>query len=850
MTKSTETFSALNIHKGLTQARAQSLLVAYGENQIERKVKASGWRIFFSQFSSPLILILLIAAGVTFFLKDFVDMFVILASVVLNTILGFYQEYRAQRGLEALSSLLSPQAKVLRDGEYVTVPTTQLVPGDVVSLNAGETIGADGVVLEAYNLMVNEAILTGESFWTAKKACSSKTDPKQQFVSLNERDGKLGKQALYMGTTVGAGSAVMRVLYTGVKTEIGSIARQLSETINEETPLQLRLKKLSTFLTLTVLVVASLIFVMGMAKGSTFEEIFSLSVAVAVSAIPEGLAVSLTAILAISMQRILKKKALVRKLLAAEVLGSVTVICSDKTGTITEGQMRVASFEAVDKNKLLLAASLGNSLNDPLELGMWEWAKETIGKKDLETYGSMIDQLPFDSNLRYAAKLFKHELYVIGAPETLLSFSSLSKKEKNEWQDKIFKLASTGLRVVAFGSKRATGLEKLTKKEVSADLFFLGILAFEDPIRKGVASALKKAREAGVRVKIITGDYRETARGVMKQLGWEVKDSQIMEGDELARMNMGELQRRVDEVVLFARTTPTQKLKIVNALQARGEVVAMTGDGVNDAPALKKADIGVVVSTASDVSKETADVVLLDNNFATIISAIEEGRGIFENLRKVTLYLLSNAFSEMIIILVSLFAHLPLPVTAAQILWINLVDDGLPNLALALDPKDKDLLQRRPRRKSEGLMNAYMYTMMIVVSLVSVLVVGGVFWWYLNNSTLPHARTMAFTTLAIGTLFYALTSRSMNVVFWRSALFSNPSLLMAIVGGFLLQALAIYNPFIGYYLETQPLSLYDWVIIGSVCLGMLLIIELFKMIYLKFFSVRLSSNHQTIKIGN
>lgn len=374
MTKRKTHFTLSDRKTGLSSTEV-AVLSTFGPNQIEKKSQASALTILLSQFTSPLIIILLIAAIVTYFLGDMVDTAVIMSAVILNTVLGFYQEYRAQRGLEALATMLSPQARVFRDGEYSMIPTSALVPGDLVSLSAGETIGADGVIIEAFNFLVNEAVLTGESLSVAKNASDSQKPLEDQFTSLNER-GSEGLQSVYMGTSVVAGNAMMQVLYTGAKTEIGAIAKQLWETIDDETPLQLRLKKLSTFLTITVIFVAGLIFAIGIFKGTSFEEIFSLSVAVAVSAIPEGLAVSLTAILAISMQRILKKKALVRKLLAAEVLGSVTVICSDKTGTLTEGVMSVARVETTDEKALLKAAILGNTMTDPLDVGMWEWAKK------------------------------------------------------------------------------------------------------------------------------------------------------------------------------------------------------------------------------------------------------------------------------------------------------------------------------------------------------------------------------------------------------------------------------------------------------------------------------------------
>lgn len=831
-------------HGGLQNNEVISKQKRFGRNEIQKKTRVSGLKIFLSQFSSPLILILIGAAGVTWFLHDEVDTYVILAAVVVNTVLGFYQEYRAQRGLEALSSLLAPKAIVLRNDERVTIDAADLVPGDLVYLNAGERISADGVLVYAKNFLVNEAILTGESMPVHKKSMKNSEGfeekvVEEKFVSVHDRDEDGGHESVYMGSTVSAGTAEMIVVRIGATTEIGMIASQLSETINEETPLQHKLKQLSIFLTVTVLIISAVIFGLGLWQGTDFEEIFSLSVAVAVSAIPEGLAVSLTAILAIGMQRILKRKALVRKLLAAEVLGSVSVICSDKTGTLTEGQMKVTKFYG-DVEKLVQAALLGNRLNDPLEIGMWDWAKNHMSKTDLKGIEvddfvrefPLQDSLPFDPNKRYAASLTKKGLFVVGAPEILLDFTDMKVKEIQGWRNSVSEMARDGLRVVGFGFKKAGELHRLSRKEVENNLHFVGLLAYEDPIRKGVAKALKEARKAGIDVKIITGDYKDTAVGVMKNLGWTIEEDQILSGEELDRMSGLELQRRVKQVVLFARTTPNQKLKIVEALQANGEVIAMTGDGVNDAPALKKSDIGVVVGTASDVSKETADIVLLDSNFSTIVSAVEEGRGIFDNLRKVVLYLLSNAFSEIIVVLVSLFAQWPLPITAAQILWINLVDDGFPNLALTIEPKEKDLLKRKPRGRNESILDMEMKVLIGLVSLTSSLVTMGIFWWYLGHNGESYARTMAFTTLAISTLLYVFSSRSLSVPVWKDNLFKNWWLLGAVFLGVLMQMAVIYVPFLSRAFGTVSLDWLDWLIVFGGGVVVMVVIEGVKWAFL------------------
>lgn len=836
-------------YTGLTRKEAEKKLLRVGKNEIEKKGKASPVKLLISQFTSPLIVILLVAAGVTAFLGDWVDTYVILAAVVLNTVLGFYQEYKAQRSLEALGDILASKVTVLRSGDKIEISAEELVPGDLVYLYPGGKIPADGVVLSHKQLSVNESILTGESRMVGKVAYKSNSEDvllsevAESFTAVVERDEDGGKESVYMGTLVSVGVAEMMVIKTGSETEVGAIAKRLSETIEGDTPLQTRLKKLSRFLTIVVVFVALLIFTVGYLSGNSFEEIFTLSVAVAVAAIPEGLAISLTAILAIGMQRILKKKALVRKLLAAEVLGSVSVICSDKTGTLTEGQMRVTHVETDDEEKLLYAASLGNDLNDPLEVGMWEWAKKKISRGALGTHGEksisdlvkdhpILDQIPFNPEERWAAKLFEKGLFVVGAPEVLLSFSKLSKEKQLKWKELVVEQAEKGLRVMGFGYKGPLGKQTLSKKDVTNGISFLGILAYEDPVRRGVSSALKKAKRAGIDVKVITGDYMETAKGVLKKLDWEVNENEIVEGVELERMSEKELIRRVSEIVLFARITPDQKLKIVHALQARDEVVAMTGDGVNDAPALKKADIGIVVSTASDVSKETADMVLLDNNFSTIIDAVEEGRGIFENLRKVLLYLLSDSFTEVILVLIAVAMRVPMPITAAQILWVNLVDDSLPNLALTLDPKDDDLLKRKPRRRDEPIFDKEIKVLVMLISLTTAGLVFGVYSWYLKRYDLDMARTMAFTVLGIDSLLYVFSSRSLRRPIWHEGIFKNKWLVGAALGGVLIQLTAIYLPFFQKAFKTKPLGWSDWGVVLVASIIVIIVIEGVKWLFL------------------
>lgn len=830
---------------GLTNQQAVERLLKFGKNELAQRNGLPVLHLLISQFLSPLIYVLLVAAVVTLFLGDYVDAMVILLAVVINTGLGFYQEYKAQKSLVVLSQFLSPVALVVRDGQRKEIAACELVPGDMVALKAGDHVPADGVVLSHKFLSVDESILTGESRAVSKRMVRGlveEKDLRDVFVSVGERNGR-GGESIYMGTTVLSGVGEMLVVRTGMETEMGVISKELVSTRQESTPLQRRLSRLSSFLALLVGIVATILFFIGLFFGMPFTEVFTISVAVAVSAIPEGLVVSLTVILAIGMQRILQKKALVRKLLAAEVLGSVSVICSDKTGTLTLGVMQVTDVVSDDKARLIEAAVLGNLLHDPLEVGMLTWAKQEIRNGGLKNKNVrsvealrekhlIIDHLPFHPQKRYTATLTDLGLFVVGAPETVLAASLLTQEKKNWWHAKILAAARQGSRLVGFGYRSMQADRRISHEEATKGLLWLGFLVYKDPIREGLESVLQKVYRAGIAVKVITGDYPETARAVLRQLGIHLDDSQILTGHELSHLSSLELRRRVGEIILFARTTPDQKLKIVKALQERGEVVAVTGDGVNDALALKKADIGVVVSTASDVSKEAADMVLLDNHFSTIVAAIEEGRGIFENLRKVILYLLSDSFAAIFLIVGALIFGLPLPITAAQILWINLITDGLPNLALTTEPRAPDLLKNKPRRTDEPLVNLQIALLIGLISLVTAVVVLVVFLEYLSSHDVLFAQTMAFTVLGVSTLFYVFSTRSLQTPIWRVGLLTNPWLVWGVGLGFFVQLAALYVPFLQKILKTQPLAGSDWGVVILASLVVMLVIEGAKMLLL------------------
>ncbi|HUS59778.1 MAG TPA: HAD-IC family P-type ATPase, partial [Nevskiaceae bacterium] len=721
---------------GLSSAEALKRLKQYGPNEIEGKKGLPWFKLVFDQFKSPLIYILFFAGVITLVLKEWTDASVIFLAVAVNTVLGFIQEFKAEKSLVALRKMLVLHALVLRGGKEEKIEANQIVPGDLVILKTGGRVPCDGVVVEQMDLHLNEAILTGESVAVRKK--------KQEEV--------------FMGTVVVGGRAKILATKTGMETKMGKLAGKLKETIDEETPLKKEIGKLSKILAIVFSVICVIIFFEGMWRQRYWLEMFTLSTAVAVAAIPEGLVISLTVILTLGMQRVLQRKGLVRKLLAAETLGSVDVICADKTGTLTEGKMRVVGADMVDKQLGIRAAVLCNNMINPLEISMMQWAKKMQNVKrkmqtsELINKYKRLDEIPFSSERKFIATLHegngdKGEIFLSGAPEMVMEISQLPKTEKEKWQKKLEDYTKKGLRVVAFAyrtcdSRQIKEAFRKLKKDFGkydgkvdgnydfVQLKWLGLMLFEDPVRIEVKQALAACRRAGIKVKVITGDYKNTAVNVLKKLDLTGdgfgKDS-IMEGWELEKISDEQLTQKIENVILFCRTTPEQKIRIVKALQVKGHTVAMMGDGVNDALALKKSDIGIVVGSASEVAKETADMVLLDSNFKTIVAAVEEGRGIFENIKKVVLYLLSDSFTEVILIGGSLLFGLETPLLPAQILWINLVEDGLPGLALAFEPKDEGLMNEIPRKKGTPILDKEIKILIFIIGLTTDLLLFGIF---------------------------------------------------------------------------------------------------------------------------
>lgn len=797
---------------GLSSEEAKNRLAATGPNILAEKPPPSPLSVLVDQLKSPLVYILFFAFAVTAFLREYVDSVVIFSAVIVNTILGFIQEQKAQHDLAALNKILTPLAKVTRDGKVTIIKATDIVPGDLIHLANGDRIPADGHINESVSLFINEAILTGESLPVGK---SPHTD----------------NNLVAMGTVVTGGRGTMIVTRTGMMTAIGDIAETLGHTKEEKTPLQLQLSSLARTLAIIVFTLSFIVFLTGILFGEEWVSMFTISVAVAVAAIPEGLVVTLTVILAVGTQRILKRKAIVRKLVSAETLGSVTTLCIDKTGTITEGVMQVTETELTDHDLAIRAAVLSNNLDDPIEIALWDWVRgqNHFDPQEMVEGDPRTAEIPFDSTRKFMAVATKNGVWVKGAPEVIIEKSNLSEKDRSHWYRKITDFGTRGLRMIAVAHRPdASSAEHLEHVD---HLQFLGIIAVSDPVRKEVKETLAVCRKAGITVKVITGDYRVTSEAVLKQIGIPITDAaiEIMEGRELEGVTIDELARRVRSIRLFCRVTPHQKLKIVEALQKNGEVVAMTGDGVNDALALKKADIAIVVEGASDVAKETADVILLDSNLITIVAAVEEGRGMFQNIRKVALYLLSNAFTEITVIISSLIMQLPLPLTASQILWINILSDGFPNLALAFEPKENDLMENPPKPKSSPIVDREIKILIALIGIATSVLAFSVFTGvYLTTGDIVHARTLTFAIIGSNSLIYVFSCRSLSKPLRKKEITRNRWLLWAVAAGFILQVLPIHIPFFSKAFDTKPLTLIDWAIVFGTGIFLILIIERFK----------------------
>lgn len=877
----------------MSQKEAEKRIKKNGKNELPRGRVIGKFEVFLNQFKNPLIYILLVAGSISFVLRDYIDAGVIFCSVILNTVIGFFQEAKANDSLAKLKQLIRHSAVVLRDGQEQKIDSSNLVVGDIIFIKAGNKIPTDARLIEVNNLMIDESPLTGESLPVEKNVLLQKTG-----MILADR-----KNMIYAGTTAVKGSGVAVVCGVGQDMEIGKIAKMVSDTKEEKTPLQKKLDKFAKILSVVIVGISLLIAGVGILQGRGVFEMFIVGVAVAVSAIPEGLLVAVTVILVLGMQTILKQKALVRKLIAAETLGSTTVICSDKTGTLTEGKMHVVhivigekEFElktfgsrqeqeeakivslALQTAMMCNAAIIENKddissdwriIGDPTDSALLSAALQSgLDKDKLLELEPKIAELPFESANKYMITLHKKndggfKIYEKGAAEKILAKASsfyhlgkinkLSDKEKKKLTKIYENFNSHGFRVIAVAVKELKDLGKYGLEEkseswqisnndwqkIDKDLVFVGFIALKDPLRKEAKETIRICRQAGIRPVVITGDHFLTARAIAKEVGLDVKEENIISGDELDKTSDEELIHLVKKIDLYARVSPHHKLRIVRALQARGEVVAMTGDGINDSPALKAADIGISLGTGTDIAKESSDIVLLDNNFKTIVSSVLQGRIIFANIRKVATYLLSDSFSEMIMIVGSIIFGTPLAILPAQILWINIINDGLPNFSLAFEKGDDQVMKDKPIKKNESILNKEMKILIFGVGLVRDSFIFGLFFYlFKTGMDIDYLRGLLFAVLGVKSLLAIFSLRSLQKHIWQINPFSNSYLLFSVAASFIFMILAIYLPFMQGIMSTTSLSLNDWLIVFLTAIGGVVITEAVK----HYFIVRAEKN--------
>lgn len=818
---------------GLTSEESRDRLSQFGANELQEQKRTTPFQIFLNQFKDFMIIVLLGAAVISGVLGDTIDTIAIILIVIINAIIGFVQEYNAEKAMQALKKMSTASAKVFRDGSVHHISSTEVVPGDIVLIEAGDVVPADIRLLECSQLKVNESSLTGESVSVDK----INDILEGENLPLGDRTN-----LAYKGTYVTNGKGKGIVVATGMQTELGKIAQMLSgETV--KTPLQKRLVVFGKKLSVIILVVCVVIFVFGLLRGETPLLMLLTSISLAVAAIPEALPTVVTISLAIGAKRMVKEKALVRKLTAVETLGSVTYICSDKTGTLTENRMTVeAVYDGIDlvtkeemlrgeisesQQALLIAMALNNDVlvdhsnelkGDPTEIALFETAGHGgFNKLDLEARYPRVEDIPFDSVRKCMTTIHQLEkgYWVItkGAIDELLQKTAeLSEEQKQSILKVSDEMAGSGLRVLGFAQKYLPLLpDTINAETIENDMTILGAVGMMDPPRVEVQQAVAECKTAGIQPIMITGDHPLTAKNIAERLGIIESDQErVVTGAELATYEIELYKELVQEVKVYARVSPEQKLNIVMALQANHQFVAMTGDGVNDAPSLKRADIGLAMGiTGTDVSKEASDVILLDDNFATIVKAVKSGRRIYDNIRKFIKYTMTSNAGEIWSIFLAPFFGLPIPLLPLHILWINLVTDGLPGLALATEPAEKGIMKRPPRPPRESIFAQGMGAHILWVGLLMGLVTLGTQAAFIDNS---KWQTMAFTVLCFSQMGHVFAIRSESRSLFQQGLFSNKPLFGAVILTLFLQLCIIYIPFFQPIFRTQPLSLSELMI--------------------------------------
>ncbi len=822
---------------GLSTSEAQKRLKKFGLNQLSEKRKASLIKVFLSQFNDFMVWVLIGATVISGLMGDVADAITILIIVLVNAILGFVQEFKTEKSLEALKDLAAPTCKVYRDGKIKVIQSAELTIGDVVILEAGDRVPADGEFYERSGIVVDESLLTGES------------------VGVNKEDKK-GKNLGYMGTNILKGKSLFKVISVGMNTEMGKIANLLQNIDEDKSPLKIKLESLGKILVILCLIICAVVTILGIFRGNEIGEMFLLGVSLAVAAIPEGLAAIVTVALALGVSRMLKKNALVRKLPAVETLGCTSVICSDKTGTLTQNKMTVketylngkifeiekediSKIKGIEKLRKILVycndctidsknKKIESALHgDPTETALIRmFFKDSNEAISFNNKVKRVYEIPFDSTRKMMSVIVKEgdkeTCYVKGAPERVLQkckyifedgrVKELTHQKKQSIEKSLDVMSSRALRCLA-GAYREDGIRR--DEKVEENLIFVGFVGSIDPPRKEARDSVIKCKLAGITPVMITGDHKNTALAIAKSLNICKSDDQVLEGSDIEKLTEKELRDKVKNVRVFARVSPNHKLRIVKAFKSRGNIVAMTGDGVNDAPAIKEADIGISMGiSGTDVTKEASSMILMDDNFSTIVDAVEEGRNIYDNIRKFIRYLLSCNLGEVLTMFLASLFTLPNPMTPIQILFVNLATDGLPAIALGVDPADNDIMRQNPRDKKEGIFARGLTEKILVRgSLIGVCTLLSFMVGRYFRMNLDTCRTIALSTLVMSQLFHVFECRSERHSIFEIKLFTNPYLVGAVLVSILMLCSILYIPFLQGIFHTVPLMFKHWTIV-------------------------------------
>jgi magnesium-transporting ATPase (P-type) len=874
-----EAFSLLETNlNGLSSEEVTARIQRYGPNTIKRGKETSAWKILLHQIASPLVYVLLVAMAVTLAIQHWADAIVIGIVVALNTIIGFIQENRAENAIQALIKMSAPKATVRRDNREEDLDSSLLVPGDIVLLEAGDIVPADLRLISSTRLQINESLLTGESVPYQK----SPEPLEKGDVPLADR-----QNMAFMGTAVTSGRGTGIVVATGLKTQMGAIAEEILTTKRAESPLQRRMKSFAKWISLIILAVALIAFSVGLALGKPVVDMFLTAVSLAVSAMPEGLPVVMTIALAVSVQRMAKRNAVLRRLPAVETLGSCTAILSDKTGTLTQNKMAVQKIWAggdrfllkegglylengspqdtsnilqVEKGTPLYGTMLSGVManeaslkqsgdkavtrGDPTEIALLvSGSRACLLRENLLRELPLVDEIPFDSKQRYSASIHlwngKKIAFVKGAPERVVRMcdsmanpDGLIKVDEDRVISEAERMADEGLRVLAMAAGENEEAVKSIENGVPDGLTFLGLQGMMDPPREDAARAVAACHRAGIRVVMVTGDNPATAAIIARKVGISRDRPEVLSGEELERMSDRELDKVLRRVTVFARVTPAQKLRLVNTLRKQGEIIAVTGDGVNDAPALKAAHIGVAMGkSGTDVAKEASEMVITDDNFATIYAAVEEGRTVFSNIRKATFFLISSGIGEVLTILSSLAMRLPLPLLPAQILWLNVVTNGVEDVALAFEPGEEEQYRRPPRDPKAGILSRLLIERSLIVGLVMAAGTLGMFLWERNGgATLEYARTTALTTLVVFQIFHVFNCRSVQRSVFRKNPLSNRFLFIGTLLSFAVHFAAMHFEPTQTLLRLQPLTSDTWFRLVLIALSVFVVVEVHKLV--------------------